>query len=289
MRANERAKIDLAVAEAGLHRRVLARRALAVVLVADGAPSAMPASCVVLGDVGERLRLRRRAGPCPSPAVAGERVDHAEEQVAGDVLEVAAVLEPRAGRRDVVGGALALGLQQHRQVDVVVAVPRRRTARAAASRSLVGLDDDVDRREPSAGGATKPDSPGSKPLRGQLVADRRLEPDGSPSASVSVSVQRVEVERAGQRQRDDGLGRVDERQRVGVAVVALREVAVERVDDRVDRRRRSMSSRSHWPMHGPQALASTVRADRLEVGEQAVALDRGPHLLGAGRDQQLAS
>jgi hypothetical protein len=40
-------------------------------------------------------------------------------------------------------------------------------------------------------------------------------------------------------------------------------------------------------MHGPQALASTGGADRLEVGEQAVALDRGADLLGARRDQQL--
>jgi hypothetical protein len=45
--------------------------------------------------------------------LAGEGVDGAEEQVARDVLEVAAVLQPLAGRRDVVGGALALGLQQH--------------------------------------------------------------------------------------------------------------------------------------------------------------------------------
>jgi len=37
---------------------------------------------------------------------------------------VAAVLEPRAGRRDVVGGALALRLEQDRQLDVVVPVPR---------------------------------------------------------------------------------------------------------------------------------------------------------------------
>ena len=41
-----------------------------------------------------------------------------DEEVARDVLEVAAVLQPRARRRDVVGGALALGLHQHRQAEV---------------------------------------------------------------------------------------------------------------------------------------------------------------------------
>ena len=56
MRANERAKIALAVPEPGLHGGVLARRALAVVLVADGHPAAARL-VAVLGDLGERLDL----------------------------------------------------------------------------------------------------------------------------------------------------------------------------------------------------------------------------------------
>lgn len=51
------------------------------------------------------------------------RVDGADEEVIGDVVEVAAVLEPRARCADVVRRALALGLDQHRAVDVVLAVP----------------------------------------------------------------------------------------------------------------------------------------------------------------------
>ena len=46
----------LGVAEPGLHGGVLARRALAVVLVADGHP-ALAGLVVVLGDVGEGLGL----------------------------------------------------------------------------------------------------------------------------------------------------------------------------------------------------------------------------------------
>ena len=41
------------------------------------------------------------------------------------------------------------------------------------------------------------------------------------------------------------------------------------------------SSRFHWPMHGPQALASTVAADLLQVGHLPVAADRGVDLLRA--------
>ena len=55
--AGERAGEDHpAVAEAGLHGGVLARRALAVVLVADGAPGDAGLA-VVLGDLGERAGL----------------------------------------------------------------------------------------------------------------------------------------------------------------------------------------------------------------------------------------
>ena len=57
------------------------------------------------------------------PGCAGEGVGHAEEKIARDVLEVAAVAEPGAGRGDVVGRALALRFDEQRQVDVIVAVP----------------------------------------------------------------------------------------------------------------------------------------------------------------------
>ena len=123
MRAKLRARIDHAAAEPRLHRGVLAGRTLAIVAVADGTP-AHTLGAVVLGDVGERagrpveLVLALAGGP-------GEGVDDAEEEVAGDVLEVTAVLQPRPGRRDVVGRALALGLHQHRQGEVVGSVPRR--------------------------------------------------------------------------------------------------------------------------------------------------------------------
>ena len=78
-----------AAAEPRLHRRVLARRALAVVLVADRTPRDARLG-VVLGDVGERPRLAVER-VLALAGRAGERVDRAEEQVAGDVLEVAAV------------------------------------------------------------------------------------------------------------------------------------------------------------------------------------------------------
>lgn len=78
----------------------------------------------MLGDV--------REGACVAverifalPGRTRERVRHAREEIARDVLEVAAVPQPRSRRRDLVGGAFPSGLAQHRQIQVVGAVPRR--------------------------------------------------------------------------------------------------------------------------------------------------------------------
>ena len=171
---------DLGPPEAGLHGGVLAGAALAVVLVADGAPAhALPRAG------GGRCRgtggSRRRAGPCRGPAsTSPEGVDRAEEQVAGDVLQVAPVGEPRARGRDVVGGALARRLHQHGQARRGRGRPRGRRARAAAG-ARCRAPPRRSRSAPSAGGATKPDSPGSKPRAGSCSPT-----GGSSRTSVAV-------------------------------------------------------------------------------------------------------
>src|SRR5439155_20038469 len=110
------------VLEPGLHGRVLARRALAVVLVSDSDPR-HAALTAMAGGVGIGLDVAVHRAPARA-GLAREGIDGAEEQVAGDVLQMTAVAQPLAGGRDVVGGALALRLHQHGELDVVVSVPR---------------------------------------------------------------------------------------------------------------------------------------------------------------------
>ena len=164
-------------------------------------------------------------------------------------------------------------------------VPRPGTARAAASRSESGFTTIVDRVRVARRRGRSPDSPGSKPCDGSSSALGASSCTSVPSLALDRLAHEVDVEPAGERHRGDRLGRADERQRRRVAVVAGREVAVERRDDRV---RLALHDVVALPL--PDARAARVgehgRADRLEVGEQAVALDRGAHLLGAGRDQQ---
>ena len=96
----------------------------------------------------------------------------------------------------------------------------------------------------------------------------------------------VEVERARERQREHRVGARDEAQRVGVAVVPLREVAVVAVHDRVRLRRVEVLA---VPLADARAagVGQHGAADGLEVGEQAVPLDGGAGLLGARRDEEL--
>ena len=170
------------------------------------------------------------------------------------------------------------------RLEVVLAVPRRE--RLEQLQAVAGrADDDLD-----AGAVLR--RGGERVLArvvaavGEHLADRRVEPDlGAVGRGQRVG-RRVEVEPPGQGQRHHRVRRRHEAERLRRAVVALREVAVVRVDDRVrlpgDRLR---------PRPLPDARAAGVGqhggADGLEVGEQPVALDRRPDLLRAGRDEQL--
>jgi hypothetical protein len=138
--------------------------------------------------------------------------------------------------------------------DVVLAVPRLERSPAAAAGPSRGTTTSTPL--PSPAGRRSPVLAGSKPLAGSSS------PTGTASFTCSPGVgqrvgHRVEVQRAGERQRHGGLRAGDEGVGVGDAVVALGEVAVVAVDDGV-LLAFGTSDRAHWPMHGPQALASTV-------------------------------
>ena len=66
----------------------------------------------MLADVGERAGGAVELVLALTDGII-EGVDRTDEHVAGDVLEMTAVLEPRSGGRDVIGGALAFGLHQN--------------------------------------------------------------------------------------------------------------------------------------------------------------------------------
>ncbi len=96
----------------------------------------------------------------------------------------------------------------------------------------------------------------------------------------------VKVETTSKCECDDGIGACNETECVGRAVVALRKIAVERIDNRVRFIRYFL-----WSI--PLANARTARvgqngcANRFKICEKSVSFDCRSNLLGAGSDQQL--
>jgi hypothetical protein len=178
---------------------------------------------------------------------------------------------------------LPLAFSSTGRSEVVVAVPR--VERLEQLQAVAGGRHLDLHAEPSAGGAVKVFSPGSKPWRGSTSPTGGRADLGAVGRGERVGGG-VEVEATGEREGDDGVGRGHEAERVGRAVVALREVAVVAELTMVFGVSLSMSG-------GPLADARAAGvgehggADGLEVGEQAVALDGGADLLGAGGDEQL--
>ena len=214
---------------------------------------------------------------------AGEGVDRTEEEVARDVLEVAAVLQPRSGHRDVVGGALALGLHQDRQVEVVLAVPRgERLEQLEAVRG--GGDLRPRPPQPSAGGATKRVLAGVE-ARARAAPRRRARARRtcSPASLVSVSVSGSKSSVPASARATTVSGEVDEGQGVGRAVVALREVAVVAGDDGVgvavvhvrSAPTGRCTARRRWPAPWRRAASKVGRAGRRARWWRAPARSRG--------------
>lgn len=106
----------------GFESSVLTRRPFAIVPVTDNNPldalglvitrnignSAPLAVCEIL----DLVRL----------AVGG--IGGTNKHVVGDVVQMATVLQPRASHRDVIGGRLALSLDENRDVGGILTVPR---------------------------------------------------------------------------------------------------------------------------------------------------------------------
>lgn len=213
----------------GLQSGVLTRRSLSVVPVTNDNPA--DALClVVTSDSGNSIPLAVGQVVHLVGLSVGS-VDSANQHVVGDVVQVTTVLQPGAGHGDVISGSLSLSLDQDGQVGSVLAVPsiegrqelqtvRGRSnldidGRAVLGRSLVGVHAWV----VATGGKT--------------VTGRRLELELLAVLVLESVGQRVEVQRAGNGQGNDQIGRGDEGVSSGVTIVTTSEVTVVGRDDGV--------------------------------------------------------
>ena len=264
-----------------LERGVLAAGTLAVVLVANDDPGHTRVP-VLTRDFGNLTNLSgelvdNRVGL----AVLG--VDGADEHVVADVGEVATELEPGTRHGDVVGGALAESLDQHRAVDVVLSVP---LIKRLEKLETLGLGVDVDCHAASVSLGSLEDGivdiPAARRNGGTAFGDLKAEltaVGGGKGVGVG-----VEVEPAGERQHGHQLRARDKRVRVGVSVVALGKVAIVGGDNRV------LHPRGHLALPLADARAARLgkdsRAGVLEVFDEAILLDVHLHRPGARGDEE---
>ena len=273
----------VATTETRLHRCVFAAGTLADVFFADEDP--IDALLVqALGDLGVTLGLTVGRIECKF-GLAGECVYDTEVQIAGDVLEVAAVLEPGSSHGNVVGGDLAHAFTKNWQFEVVVAVPcgKRREQLNAIRR---GVDRDLDAaavfRWCNEHGVTALET-----ARWQLDYFANDQADlfaGLVGQGVGL---RVKVNSARKGQSNHGLGRRHEGQRGGIAVVALGEVAVVAGDDQVGGAFDAVSVIS-LPLADARSagIGKHDAADCFEWLEHAVALDGAHGGFGARGDHE---
>ena len=104
------------------HGGVFPTGTLTVVLVPNGDP-AQTLGLVGSGDFGYGRNFFAGQLVLAGAVVLGEGVAGSEEHIVAQVVQMPTEAQPRAGRRDVVGGGLALGFHQDRNVLKVFAIP----------------------------------------------------------------------------------------------------------------------------------------------------------------------
>ena len=196
--------------------------------------------------------------------LAVEGIHGAHVDVAGNVLQMAPIAQPRSSHRDVVGGALALRLDEDRQVGDVLTVPCREWSQqleSVAGRRHGDLHAAAVRRRCLERLFT-----GIEAVGRQLLARSDGEADLLAGIVGERVVGRVEVEATGNGQGHHRLGRGDEGMRGRIAVVALREVPVVAGDDGV---RNAVLHVLAVPLAnaGPAGVGQHLGAECLEVGQ----------------------
>ena len=220
-----------AAQQARAQRGMLTAAAFAVIAVADGHPFD-PLSLVVAGNLGDWLVLLAAQYVDAFASLVVEGVDRAHEHVVAEPVEMAAEAQPIPGRRDVVGRGLALGLDQHRHVEEILAVPG-----GPGLHDLKPLAARVDLDFDAAAVLGRADVSGVAVIEvarrhlGRRL--RRVEAERLAVAAGQAVGQRVERQPPAESHRSDDLGATDEVHRRCLAVVPRREVAVVGGHDRV--------------------------------------------------------
>ncbi|PMB71436.1 hypothetical protein BM221_001525 [Beauveria bassiana] len=276
---------DAGAQVARLQGGVLARRALAVVVLGDDEPvlaAGLPARCERGDGVAGPVEVVRGID------LARLGVDGRVERVGGDVGQVALVLEPGPGGGDGVGGALAGDFDEHAQAGEVRGGERgeglEKSETLGRGRNGDGHIGISGLGEHAEGGDAR-----LKRRLGALFTTRRRELKVAAVGRLEGVGDGVEGGGAGKGHGGDNLGGGEKVHGFRVPVVAAAKVAVVRRQDGVGR------ALAHAVLSLPLADTRPARirqqhaARALKGLERAVALERRANLLAAGGDVKVGN
>lgn len=263
----------------GLKSSVLTRRTLTIVIISDNNPRDT-SSLVLTGDIGNSTELTSDLVlNLVDGVVLG--VDSSDEEVVRDVVEVTTELEPGTSHGDVIGCALALGLDEDLGASDVFTVPSSEGGEELKT-SRLGADLDLD---------------GGTILRGVLVGILTgIKVVGREGVSVGGGELEVLAIRGLERVGDgveshiigedhgsDKFGGGDESVSSGVSIVTLGKVTVVRSDNRVSL---SLGDVLTIPLSntGSTGVGEDGSSNLVEDLHLSVTLDSGTNLLGTGGD-----
>mmetsp|Transcript_9808 Transcript_9808/g.26682 ORF Transcript_9808/g.26682 Transcript_9808/m.26682 type:complete len:346 (-) Transcript_9808:1065-2102(-) len=256
---------------------MLAGGSLAVVLIANDNP--WDASGLVgTGNVRNSPVLARQS-VFDTVGRAVLLVQCSDEHVVGDVVQVSAELQPGSGHGDVVGGALALGLDQDQGVVDVLPVPLGKRREQLQPLGILGDDNITGSLSRGLVGLLA----GIIPLGWEVEALRSLETDLASVGANERVLLRVEGEVAGDGHGRDNLRRRHKRVRGRVGIVTCRKVPVERRHNRIGLSLGHLGTlplADAWPTRIRQDGSSDILKD---LGE-SIPRDGRPDLLATWAD-----
>lgn len=262
--------------ESGLKSSVLSRRTLTEVITSDNNPSDTVVS-VSNGSLGN-------SSPLASDLVSDVvgllvlSVDGSNHVVVGDVLEMASVLKPGTGLRDMVSGGLTKRLDEDGHVNTVLAVPRLEGLEDLES---VGSGETSTSTADRSAGSLVGVHAGVVTSVGQTLSSGLLELELLTLRILQGVSERVESEVTSNGESGDEIGRGDESVGGRVRIVSASEVSVVRRDNGVLLTLLDVSS---VPLTNAGAT-SVSKDDTTEVEEGlelTISLNGGSDLLGTG-------
>lgn len=265
----------------GLQSGMLTRASLTVVPVANDNPLDTTSLVVTSGSRDSTVLASELVLDRVGLAVLS--VDSTNQHVVGDVVKVATILQPWASHGDVIGGGLALALDEDRDADGVLAIPRLESSKELQT-VTGGRDSDFDRG--AVGGRSLVGvTAGVVALGGETLSSRRLEQELIAVLVLQLVSEGVELEGTGNGHGDDKVGRSDEGVGSRIGVVTASEVTVVGGDDGV---RFALLDVLAVPLSNARTagVGEDDTTELLESLKLTITLNSGANLLGTGGNSE---